>query len=115
MNVQENVYRVRAVIFFDRGWWIAQCLEYNLCTSSKRREDLPRNLMGQLRTQTAADIFHGKRPFETLSTAPKRFWRLYEEGGEPMQVEPRVDWLDRLLMRFRRAPRLLAEIVTVPA
>lgn len=114
MNVQENVYRVRAVIFFDRGWWEIQCLEYDIGTSSKSREDLPRKLMAQLRGQIAVDLLHGKRPFETFPRAPEKFWTLYELGTrlEFVQKEP---WLNRLVRKFLRNPSLHADIAQAPA
>jgi hypothetical protein len=114
MNAQENVYRVRAVIYFDRGWWEVQCLEYDIGTCSKRREDLPRKLLKQLRGQIALDLLQGKRPFETFPRAPERFWKLYELGT-PLGPVAKESWRDRLLGRFSRNPKLQTEITLAPA
>lgn len=110
---QDSTYFVRAVVFYDRGWWVAQCLEHDLCTSSKKREELPRKLIAQLRTQIAADSLRGKRPFEDLPKAPERFWQLYQEGV-PMAFPRQEGWLDRLLGKWRGAPELRAELALIP-
>jgi hypothetical protein len=69
---------VHAVVFEDRGWWVAQCLEHNLTASSKDPLELPKKLETVLRVQIEADLEAGKPPFSTLPPAPRRFWKLLE-------------------------------------
>ena len=42
---------LHAVLFEDRGWWVAQCLEHNLTASSKDPQDLHKKLENVLRVQ----------------------------------------------------------------
>ncbi|HEX7185804.1 MAG TPA: hypothetical protein VF756_28525 [Thermoanaerobaculia bacterium] len=109
---QDSAYFVRAVVFYDREWWVAQCLEHDLCTSSKKREELPRKLIAQLRTQIAADSLRGKRPFEDLPKAPEKFWRLYKKGV-PLPLLWQEGWLGLLLGKLRRTPELRAELALI--
>ena len=92
--------------------WVAQCLEHDLCTAAKRGE-LPRKLLSQLRTQIAADILRGRRPFADLPRAPEKFWSLYQEGT-PIPVVHHESWFERLLSRWREAPGLRTELALAP-
>jgi hypothetical protein len=77
---------VHAVVFEDRGWWVAQCLEHNLTASSKDPLELPKKLETVLRVQIEADLEAGKPPFSTLPPAPRRFWKLFQ-NAEPWGLD----------------------------
>jgi hypothetical protein len=77
---------VHAVLFEDRGWWVAQCLEHNLTASSKDPLELPKKLETVLRVQIEADLDAGKSPFSTLPPAPRRFWKLFQ-NAEPWGLD----------------------------
>jgi hypothetical protein len=100
--------RIRAVVFEDRGWWVAQCLEHDLCTASKRRDDLPRQLVSQLRAQIAADRRRQRSPFETLPQAPEKFWKMYESAAADRFEVPVQPWWSRFLGKLRNQPPLRA-------
>lgn len=108
MDAQHSSFR--AVIFFDRGWWVAQCLEVDLCVSAKTRDALPKKLARQLRGQAALDASRGRRPFEMLPKAPEKFWRMYSEGKAMGPEELKEPWLFRILSALRGVPRLQAEL-----
>jgi hypothetical protein len=65
---------VHVVFLKDRGWWVAQCLEHNLATSSKAPRELTQKLEIVLKVQIEADLEAGTAPFSTLPRAPRRFW-----------------------------------------
>jgi hypothetical protein len=71
---------LHAVVFEDRGWWVAQCLEHNLTASSKNPLDLRAKLENVLKVQMEADREAGKAPFSTLPPAPRRFWTLFQSA-----------------------------------
>lgn len=73
---------LRAVFFEDRGWWVAQCLEYNLTASSKDPRELRQKLERVVKVQIEADLESGRTPFSSLPPAPGRFWTLFE-NAEP--------------------------------
>ena len=79
-------FRVRAVVFREGEWWVAQCLEYDLATQARRLEDLPRELRRLLTVQIQASQEYGVEPFEGFSRAPARFWKMYENAKS--RVEP---------------------------
>jgi hypothetical protein len=108
MDAQGSQFK--AVIFSDRGWWVAQCLEVDLCVSAKTRDALPRMLVRQLRGQAALDVSRGKRPFEMLPKAPEKFWRMYSEAQEVSAEELREPWFRRILNAVRGVPGLRAEL-----
>lgn len=75
-----------AVLFEDRGWWVAQCLERNLTASSKDPRELHKKLETVLRVQIEADREAGVEPFSTLPQAPRRFWKLFQ-SAEPWGLD----------------------------
>jgi hypothetical protein len=81
-----STHLFHAVLFEDRGWWVAQCLERNLTASSKDPRELHKKLETVLRTQIEADLDAGKAPFSTLPPAPRRFWTLFQRA-EPWKLD----------------------------
>jgi len=113
METETNAFRI--VIFFDRGWWIAQCLEVDICVAARRREDLPKKIARQLRGQAILDISRGKRPFESFPKSPEKFWRMFSQA-KPLGVEElRESWLFRILNGLRGIPELRARLTLAAA
>lgn len=85
------------VLFEDRGWWVAQCLERNLIAASRDPRELPAKLEVVLRVQIEADRDAGIEPFSALPQAPRRFWQMFQaatpwrldgEAAEPPRNTP---------------------------
>jgi predicted RNase H-like HicB family nuclease len=80
---------IRALLFQETGWWIAQCLEHDIAVQARTREDLlerlERTLLGYLRL----GFEKGRRPFDWIPPAPRRYWDLYEKAnpGEPVEMD----------------------------
>ena len=96
---------IRVVGFESRGRWIAQCLDYDLCTSAAERERLPRQILSQLRAQIALDLKQGRKPFHGLSSALPKYWEMYRQAtrNEVLRLEDE-SLLSRILRVLR--PRL---------
>jgi hypothetical protein len=77
---------LHAVLFEDRGWWVAQCLEHNLTASAKDPQELQRKLQNVLKVQMEADLEAGRAPFSTLPPAPRRFWTMFQ-SAEPWGLD----------------------------
>lgn len=87
---------IRAVVFQEGGRWVAQCLEYDLCTSAGDRRELTRKLASQLRLQMMLDLTKGNEPFQGLPRAPQKFWDLYSSSKPEETVRVRGSWLGNL-------------------
>ena len=72
-------YQVRAVVFKDGDWWIAQCLEYDLVSAARTLDDLKGELLAQLEFQVAYSLRSGREPFAGFRQGPARYWKMYEE------------------------------------
>jgi hypothetical protein len=88
--------RITAVVFKEDDLWIAQCLEYNLVSCAATQEDLPKELMRQVRAQIDADSRAGKPPFFAYKPAPPKYWAMLQEamlrsGPMPVQGIPQVE------------------------
>ena len=101
---------LRAVVFQEEGTWIAQCLEYDLCTSAKDRRELTRKLASQLRLQMMLDLARGKKPFQDLPRAPQRFWEMYSGSTLDEQVQIRGSWWGNLLRLWRGRSQVQANL-----
>lgn len=100
--MSDRLPEIRVVVFQSRGRWIAQCLDYDLCTSSAKLHRLPRQILSQLRAQVALDLRHGREPFQGLPGAPQRFWEMYREAprNEVLRLE-NESLMSRILRVFR--------------
>lgn len=107
MSADTNIIHV--VVFEDRGWWVAQCLEYDLCTSSKNLADLPKKIASQLRLQVALDRKNGRLPFEGLPRSPQKFWDLYQLATPHTVVKLQGSMFSRILKSLQ-IPNLQAQL-----
>jgi len=106
---------IRAVVFQEGGRWIAQCLEYDLCTSARSRRELTRALASQLRLQIILDLAKGNEPFQGLPRAPQRFWDMYSSGTPDETVRVRGSWLGNLFRAWRGRSQIQASIALAAA
>jgi hypothetical protein len=106
---------IRALVFQEGGRWVAQCLEYDLCTSAKDRHELSRKLASQLRLQIMLDLAKGNEPFQGLPRAPQKFWDLYSHGTPEEVVQIRGSWFGNLLRAWRGRSRVQANIALAAA
>lgn len=114
--MEENSQKaLRAVILQDRGWWVAQCLDYDICVSARSREKLPRKLLRRLQSRAAFDASRGLKPFQDVSKAPERFWEMYAAASHFEVEELREPWFLRLWRIRQRVPVLHAELTLASA
>ena len=106
---------IRAVVFQESGRWTAQCLEYDLCTSARDRQELTRKLVSQLRLQIILDLAKGNKPFQDLPRAPQRFWEMYASSTPQETVRVRGSWLENLLTAWRGLSQVQASLALAAA
>jgi len=59
-------YNVKILIFEERGWWVAQCLEYNIAAQAKRIDDVVYEFERMFSGRILAAKELGIDPFEDL-------------------------------------------------
>jgi len=106
---------IRAVVFQEGGRWLAQCLEYDLCTSAEDRQTLTRKLVSQLRLQIMLDLAKGNKPLQGLPRAPQRFWDLYSSSTPEEMVQVQGSWLGDLFRSWRGLSQVRADIALAAA
>jgi hypothetical protein len=78
---------IRAVLFQEIGWWVAQCLEYDIAVQARTQEDLfqklERALIGYLVLSLKKK---GSHSLEWMPPAPRRYWEMYERA-EPVETD----------------------------
>jgi hypothetical protein len=106
---------IRAVVFQESGRWVAQCLEYDLCTSARDRKELTHKLASQLRLQMMLDLSKGNKPLQDLPRAPQRFWEMYSSSTPQEMVRIRGSWLGNLFRAWRGLSQVQANLALANA
>jgi len=78
--------KLRAVVFREGDWWIAQFLEYGLVTAQKRLEDIPGEIRRVLTVLLQGSLELGIAPFSGYRPAPRRFWEMFERATALAQM-----------------------------
>ena len=87
-------YRIRAVVFKEGEWWVAQCLEHDFAAVSKSLEELPGELQWAVTAQITISLERGIQPFHGYSPAPRRFWEMFERAKTQLdspEANPRIE------------------------
>ncbi|MGR4000361.1 MAG: hypothetical protein OD811_01005 [Alphaproteobacteria bacterium] len=78
---------LRVIILQEDGYWIAQCLEYDIVAQSKSPEKL-RNAFGlALAAHVAVRLHHNQELFEGVPEAPRKYWELFESAQVKMEAK----------------------------
>lgn len=85
-NVCMTELKIRAVLFQEEGWWVAQCLEHDIAAQARTREDLLYELERILVGHFFISAEKGKLSFSHLPQAPLRYWAMYEQA-EPLAAD----------------------------
>ena len=73
--------KIDAIAFRSSGWWVAQCLQYDIATQTKVFEDIPYELAKMLVGHMLIAKAHNLEPFEHLPPAPRKYWELFSRGS----------------------------------
>ena len=76
MAINLTEFGISAVIFPEGEWWLAQCLEYDIVAQAKTLLELRHELQRVLISHIAVSEELGRKPFEGLEPAPKKFWEM---------------------------------------
>ena len=76
----QRKYAIRAVVFQEREWLCAQCLEYDLVAQAKSLPKLCRALQKLIVGHVAVRLHHGQQPFRDLPRAPAKYWAMFRDS-----------------------------------
>jgi hypothetical protein len=85
--------RIRALVFQERDFWIAQCLEHDIAVQSHSKDDLVVELGDVLVAYVQLAIDEGKVPLADIPQAPRQFFEMFARSDEWKQ-EPGIKTLD---------------------
>lgn len=106
---------MRAIVSRENGRWVAQCLEYDLCTSARDRRELTRKLAPRLRLQMTINFLKGNKPFQDLPRAPQKFWEMYSGSTPQEMLRIRGPWLRNLFRAWRGLSQVQANLALAAA
>ena len=95
-KAEPDRYVVRVVVFEEEGWHVAQCIEYDLATQSKKLTDLYYEVEKLLVGQLVAAEETGRAPFQNLPPAPQRFTRMWNDAVLDLTPRTRAKFKKRM-------------------
>jgi hypothetical protein len=79
MAMKMTPIHVRVVVFKEGDSYIAQCLEYDICTQAKSPKELQKRFALNLFSNVAVCMELGK-PLTDIPRAPQRYWKMFENA-----------------------------------
>lgn len=73
--------RLRVIIYHEHGWFVAQCLEYDVCAQGKTIHDAIKHL-------SFAFMEIQQDGLERYHPAPEPFHKMWQDGIAEMQPRP---------------------------
>lgn len=77
---------IRGVVFKRGRWWIAQCLEFDICVQALKPRDLHYELERALIGYQSACAQENIEAFSNLPRAPQHYWDMWNE------TDPKVEF-----------------------
>ena len=71
---------IKAVMFREGDWWVAQCLDVDIAGQARNERDLYYELGRLLVGRIMAAGKLGVDPFATLPPAPRRYWDMFDRA-----------------------------------
>lgn len=83
---QAEADTVRVLIFQDHGWWVAQCLEYDIGAQAEDRNELFKRLTATLAIEASHTEERFGAAFAGIDRAPQEFFDRWEKSGETAEL-----------------------------
>lgn len=99
--------QISAVLFQEDGWWVGQCLQYDIAAQAKTLPQLHSEMARALVGHAVACLTEGLQPFDCLDPAPQKYWVMFGEAAlhvtgpdfPPFRAPTAVDNLPSLDLR----------------
>ena len=73
----DEAIKIRVVVFQDGEDWVAQCLEYDICTHAKNEDVLRSRFIALYNLERNLSIERNGAPFEGIDPAPVEFHEMW--------------------------------------
>jgi hypothetical protein len=82
--------KLSVLLFKEDDWWLAQCLEYDLCSQAKTPEDVLYEFERTLLAQILISIEANEEPLAGIDPAPEEYWKRFHASGVQAQIIKRL-------------------------
>ena len=90
MSMNSTSINLSVVVFKDGDHWIAQGLEYDIATQSKKLGNLPDLFNKTLLNHIFARLENGQEPFKAVPCAPDEYWKMLDEYWKVLNDEMEI-------------------------
>ena len=80
MTENSGPLSISAILFQEGEWWSAQCLEYDIAAQARTVSELRYELERVLLSHALVSVENGRRPFDGLKPAPKKYWDMFADS-----------------------------------
>ena len=81
---QDAAQELRVVVFQEEGYWIAQCIEYDIGAQGKTYRDMAEHFALALTLELGESTNRHGEPFAGIDPAPAYFQRLWEQRSSTL-------------------------------
>jgi len=76
----KNKFAIKVLIFREEGYWIAQCLEYDILSQATTLKEVIQKLRMNILANAIICKHFGREPLQGLKPAPRKFWDMYKKA-----------------------------------
>lgn len=101
---------VRVVVFEEGEYYIAQCLEYDICTQAKSLKELQKRFALNFFSNIAVCLELGRAPLAGIPKAPKRYWEMFENAQFEVKARDEMQGVVPKLPNVSEFPSFIPDI-----
>jgi len=74
-------FKIQTLLRQEDGWWVLQCLEYDIAAYGKRISDAIESFKNTFTGQVILDVKNGKEPLSGIGRAPEKYWDKFNSNA----------------------------------
>jgi hypothetical protein len=78
---------LRVLVFQEGGDWVAQCLEYDICTHAQDEESLSKRFSALLEVEYNISMRECGKPFAGIEPAPEEYQAMWPKADDGSFIE----------------------------
>ncbi|MFH1934290.1 MAG: hypothetical protein ABIN18_22285 [Pseudomonadota bacterium] len=90
--------KVNILIFQEKGWWVAQCIEYDIVAQARTLKDVQNEFQRIFCGRISIAEQLGLKPFEDIPPAPEAYIDIFNDKINTYKVEFKpIDYICNLI------------------
>ena len=103
------------LVFFEDGYWIAHCIEYDIVAEAKRFDDIKAALAHSLASHIIAKLANNEHPFATTPKAPAKYKKQFDAIKDTFDSDSAKPVLQTIRKSIRKRVPIPSDLRIRPA